>query len=69
MCAMSSPSPARPIGMRVRIIPSQVSPRPRSSIREVSMMPGQIALTRTPWLPISCAIEAVRACRPALEAA
>ena len=40
-----------------------------SSIREVSMMPGQMALTRTPWRPTSLAMHAVRACSPAFDAA
>ena len=57
------------MGMRVSIARCQNSPRPMSSIRDVSMMPGQIALTRTPCCPISCAIDAVSACNPAFDAA
>ena len=38
-------------------------------MREVSMTPGQMALTRTPCRPTSRAMHAVSACRPAFDAA
>src|ERR1700722_15380567 len=64
---MSSPAPARPSGTLLATMSSQTWPRGMSSMRYVSMMPGQIALTRTWEWPSSEAMAQVRAWMLALD--